>query len=84
MVADSKNLEDLLARYHVETGMSVEVISFRDTILPELTRAVSTANYDDEVLRTFSLIKQWKEQESRLPPTAQSAIGKLPLRNEPT
>ena len=29
---------------------SIEVLSFRDLILPELTEKVGTANYDDEVL----------------------------------
>lgn len=41
---------------------SIEVLSFRNCILPELTGKVGTANYDDEVLRTLSLIRAWKKQ----------------------
>ena len=50
----------------MRTGYIVEVISFRDRILPELMDAVSTANYDDEVLRTFSLIREWQKQNEKV------------------
>jgi hypothetical protein len=66
-VKDPENLARLQDDYFVRTGYRVEVLSFRDDILPELTDAVSTANYDDEVLRTFSLIKQWKAQDAAKP-----------------
>jgi hypothetical protein len=61
-VKDPNNLGRHLIDYHARTGYAVEVISFRDQILPELMEAVSTANYDDEVLRTFSLIKEYEKQ----------------------
>jgi len=64
-VKDPENLQKHLGRYCVRTGQKVEVISFRDRILPELLKAVSTANYDDEVLRTFSLFKQWDKQTAK-------------------
>lgn len=62
-VKDPDNLNLHLRNYHSRTGYLVEVISFRDRILPELMATVSTANYDDEVLRTFSLIKEWQNQK---------------------
>ena len=61
-VQDPENLEVAVRDYHLRVGYLVKVLSFRDTILPELMVAVSTANYDDEVLRTFSLIKEWRRQ----------------------
>ncbi|MDP1799336.1 MAG: hypothetical protein Q8K78_17705 [Planctomycetaceae bacterium] len=36
----------------------IEVLSFRDTILPALEQEVGTSNYEDEVLRTLSLLRQ--------------------------
>ena len=63
-VQDPENLEDCLNAYRIETGEDVAVISFKKVILPKLMEAVTTANYDDEVLRTFSLIKQWKKQSA--------------------
>ncbi len=36
----------------------IEVISFRDEILPRLQESVATANYEDEALRTLSLLRQ--------------------------
>jgi hypothetical protein len=64
-VKDPDNLNLHVRNYHMRTGYIVEVISFRDCILPELMNAVSTANYDDEVLRTFSLIKEWQKQNEK-------------------
>jgi len=65
-VKDPHNLATLVDHYYVRTGIRVEVISFLDEILPQLTEAVSTANYDDEVLRTFSLLKQRAAQIAAL------------------
>jgi hypothetical protein len=61
-VKDPENLPRLYTDYHLQKGIKTEVISFRDAILPGLMETVSTANYDDEALRTFSLIKEWKQQ----------------------
>ena len=57
-VADEGNLESFLADYRSKHGMQVDVWSFRDLILPELMRGISTGNYEDEVLRTLSLLRQ--------------------------
>lgn len=51
-------LKEFLSDYKKEYGIKVSVLSFRDQILPELRDAISTSNYDDEVLRTFSLLQQ--------------------------
>jgi len=40
----------------------IEILSLRDFILPELTDAIGTANYDDEILRTLGFIKQRDSQ----------------------
>lgn len=48
-----------------EFNLPVESLSFllfRDEVLPRLRNAVGTSNYDDEVLRTFSLLKQYERQ----------------------
>jgi len=51
-------LQDFLESYAAEHGIHVQVMLFRDRILPELTDHVSTSHYEDEVLRTLSLLKQ--------------------------
>jgi hypothetical protein len=71
-VQESTDLQSYVSIFHQLHGKRVEVLSFRDKILPDLTKAVSTANYDDEVLRTFSLIKQWDKQTKRIKTTKQS------------
>ncbi len=38
------------------------VMSFRDEILPTLLSTVGKSNYDDDVLRTLSLIRQFERQ----------------------
>jgi len=39
-----------------------EILSFRDKVLPELSESVGTSNYDDDILRTISLIDQRRRQ----------------------
>jgi len=65
VVKDQANLKQMLYNYHMKTGQLVEVLSFRDEILPELQKAIGTSNYDDEVLRTFSLLKQADKQGAK-------------------
>jgi hypothetical protein len=57
-VKDVANLPPFLDIYKKENGITIQVKSLRDEIIPELQKAVATANYDDEVLRTLSLLKQ--------------------------
>jgi hypothetical protein len=59
---DPENLTSFLATYEKDTGLSVQVQSLRDDIIPALQKAVATSNYDDEVLRTLSLLKQMEDQ----------------------
>lgn len=59
---DPKNLNPFCNTYEKENGIRVHVLSLRDEIIPDLQKAVETANYDDEVLRTLSLLKQVENQ----------------------
>lgn len=43
----------------------IQVWSFRDRVLPELSDAVGTANYDHEALRTLSLLAAAERQRAR-------------------
>jgi hypothetical protein len=72
-VRDAENLPTFLATYENETGIRVQLTSLRDDIIPELQREVATANYDDEVLRTLSLLKQ---REIQTQPSATGDAGK--------
>jgi hypothetical protein len=45
--------------------INIEVLSMRNLIIPSLSDTVGKANYDDEILRTFSLLKQWNTQTPR-------------------
>ncbi len=40
----------------------IKVLSFRDQILSELPKAVGRSNYNDDVLRTLSLLNQFRRQ----------------------
>lgn len=61
-VKDAANLASFLDTYEKEKEIRIQVKSLRDEIIPELQKAVETANYDDEVLRTLSLLKQMEKQ----------------------
>ena len=43
-----------------------ELLSFRDQVIPKLQEAIGRSNYDDEILRTFSLLAQYEKQTSRI------------------
>ena len=62
-VADRNNLNGFLVDYRQRTGINVQVWSLHDVILPALIEKVSTSNYDDEILRTLSLLRQ-RERET--------------------
>jgi hypothetical protein len=40
----------------------ITVMSMRDCIIPKLAEKISTANYDDEIFRTLSLLKEREKQ----------------------
>jgi len=54
---------EALQAFNQNAGFQVTILSFRDEVLPALTRFVGTANYEDDLLRTLSLIKQWHLQD---------------------
>lgn len=58
IVTDESGLRKFLVDYHKKYGIKVILLSFRDQIIPELRKAISTSNYDDEALRIFSLLQQ--------------------------
>jgi hypothetical protein len=51
-------LQSFLTSYAEEHGIQIQVYLFRDQILRELMDKISTSNYEDEVLRTLSLLRQ--------------------------
>lgn len=58
-------LKNELAQEFNLDSENFETLSFRDTVIPELEMEIGTSNYDDETLRTISLLKQCKEQNSQ-------------------
>ena len=57
----SKWKKDLALEYELKPK-NFEILSFRDVVFPYLTEFVGTSNYDDEILRTISLIDQRRKQ----------------------
>jgi hypothetical protein len=47
----------------------VEVISFRDEVVPALERQIGSSNYEDDVLRTFSFFSE-RDEQLKMQPTA--------------
>jgi len=56
--------ENLEKEYGVKANM-FEILSFRDTVIPSLYNKIGTSNYSDEIMRTFSLIKEYNKQTKR-------------------
>lgn len=44
---------------------SLAILLFRDEVIPSLRDTVGKANYDDDILRTFSLLKQYELQTQK-------------------
>ena len=42
----------------------IEIIPFREIIIPKLIKKIGTSNYEDEIIRTFSLIAQYQKQKT--------------------
>ena len=59
---EKKNYEQFLDAYEKQHGIKIVIWYFRNQILRELEEKISTSNYDDEVLRTLSLLKQRRLQ----------------------
>lgn len=67
-VIDADNIGHQLEQYCKKRGLkkgAIEILSFRDVIIPSLMEKVATSNYEDDVLRTLSLLQQFERQQSR-------------------
>ncbi len=61
----SNDLRERLESFFEVQGIhprAVSLLSFRDEIIPELRKKVSTAHYNDDALRTLSLLRQCDRQ----------------------
>jgi hypothetical protein len=47
--------------HHIRPGR-ISFLFFRDKVIPELLESIGRSNYDDEILRTLSFLKQFREQ----------------------
>jgi len=50
------------ARAHHIRANRVSFLFFRDEVIPELLKTIGRSNYDDEILRTLSFLKQYRQQ----------------------
>ena len=69
VVAKPDTLEEELNNYCSSKELprnKIQVVSFRDEILPDLLEKVSTSNYEDDSLRTLSLLRQHDIQKLKL------------------
>ena len=57
------NIQSVLDKYRKNRGVYVEITSLRDEIIPGLQKDVDTCNYEDEVLRTISLLNEMAKQK---------------------
>lgn len=57
-----------VAREYGVDSPTCEVLSLRDDVIPALTREIGTSNYDDDVLRMFSLLEQRRIQTQKRRP----------------
>ena len=65
VLPEEPELDSTLQRYSESKAIRpIQVLSFRDEVLPRLEESVATANYEDEALRTLSLLRQ-RELQSR-------------------
>ena len=44
------------------TGEAIDILSFRDVVIPSLMEKIGTSNYEDDVLRTLSFVLQFQKQ----------------------
>ena len=69
VIPEDEDYAKLLSRYCRTKRLGkypIQVLSFRDTVLPELLTKVRKSNYSDDALRTLSLLKQFKSQRRAL------------------
>lgn len=58
-----------------------EILSMRDEVLPMLTKSIGTSNYDDDILRTISLIDQRRKQTELIIPVNEKDEYSLTIQN---
>lgn len=49
-----------------QQAIAITIMSLRDDIIPALLTEIKTSHYDDEVLRTISIIRQYDRQRRRV------------------
>ncbi|MBK9056692.1 MAG: hypothetical protein IPL82_02475 [Elusimicrobia bacterium] len=76
IIKDKRGCDSALTEFQNKHGCSMSIVSFRDTVLPALRNVVTTANYDDEILRTLSFIKEQEGQtkKNKAQPVAQPDV----------
>jgi|GEM_PF-1458468 len=65
LLVDQANVQRELNKYYRKRKIQnnpIKIISFRDTIIPDLLKKVSTSNYEDDSLRFLSLLRQYEKQ----------------------
>ncbi|MFA6499978.1 MAG: hypothetical protein WC256_12295 [Desulfurivibrionaceae bacterium] len=65
-VNGESSLESEINEYCKEHGIlreHLEIVSFRNEVIPALMDKVSTSNYEDDALRTLSLLRQYEIQK---------------------
>jgi hypothetical protein len=66
-VQDPEKLPEIQETFMKKHGFKFSYLSFRDIVLPEVEKYVGTSNYDDDILRTLSLVRQMDLQQSSRP-----------------
>ena len=64
-IRGDQNVDDSIAQYCESRQIGhnpIQIYSFRDLILPALLDKIGTSNYEDDALRTLSLIRQFELQ----------------------
>lgn len=63
----NKDLMQMISDYSSKQGIRpITVLSFRDEVLPRLEKKIATSNYEDEALRTLSLLQQKVAQTGKI------------------
>ncbi len=73
-VRDKETLAPMLKQVSRSySARQIQVLSFRDEVLPQLQAIIGTSNYEDEALRTLSLIRQRELQVANKRPNSPHA-----------
>ncbi len=60
--------KEKMAADHVLNPSNFQVLNFRDEVMQSLMKNIGTAFYDDELLRTMSLLKEFQKQTNNVRP----------------